>query len=143
EKSFDSYWTPLFGDGSHAGQMCQGDVDWIEPVEDHMRRYRMTYSGLRLVIRQAKAAPSFAGAKQLVRANPTWPMTGPPSSIIRSQVASQPCATPRGGSHVPAAPHHFQRPQHVVVPYGHFAPGHSVVTRMSPGHGAVLAAPGQ
>eukprot|EP00927_Polykrikos_kofoidii_P034571 TRINITY_DN29309_c0_g1_i1.p1 TRINITY_DN29309_c0_g1~~TRINITY_DN29309_c0_g1_i1.p1 ORF type:complete len:346 (-),score=57.02 TRINITY_DN29309_c0_g1_i1:105-1076(-) len=50
-KGFDAYWTPLFGDGSHAGQRCQADVDWIEPADDEERRFRFTYSGLRLVVR--------------------------------------------------------------------------------------------
>jgi len=53
-QGFDAYWTPLFGDGSHAGQRCQADVDWIEAVsqEEHKRKmFRMTYTGLRLVIR--------------------------------------------------------------------------------------------
>merc|ERR1712048_15322 len=49
---FDAFWTPLFGDGSHAGQRCEEDVDWIDPVQDNDSQYRMTYSGLRMVIRQ-------------------------------------------------------------------------------------------
>merc|ERR1711890_185566 len=54
-KGFDAYWTPLFGDGRRAGQKCEEDVDWIEPVEGSEHRYLMTYSGLRLVIRTIKA----------------------------------------------------------------------------------------
>lgn len=61
KRGFDAYWTPLFGDGSFAAQLCEADVDWIEPAgpevlnqqEQQQRRYRMTYSGLRLVIRKA------------------------------------------------------------------------------------------
>lgn len=56
-QGFDAYWTPLFGDGSHAGQLCQADVDWIEPLEPKHegRHFRMTYTGLRLVICQKQA----------------------------------------------------------------------------------------
>lgn len=53
-RGFDAYWTPLFSDGSHAGQRCEADVDWIEAVPSarHKQRvFRMTYTGLRLVIR--------------------------------------------------------------------------------------------
>lgn len=59
-QGFDAYWTPLFGDGSHAGQMCEADVDWIEPVDGDDRQFRMTYSGLRLVIRQRQLASPIA-----------------------------------------------------------------------------------
>lgn len=60
-RGFDAYWTPLFGDGSFAAQLCEADVDWIEPAgqeaphsgQQELRRFRMTYSGLRLVIRKA------------------------------------------------------------------------------------------
>jgi len=61
-QSFDAYWTPLFGDGGHAGSLCQEDVDWIEPVEGSSNRFRMTYSGLRLVMRRP-AAPLGAGER--------------------------------------------------------------------------------
>ena len=53
KRGFDAYWTPLFGDGSFAGQLCEADVDWIEPVGPEDRRFRMTYSGLRLVLRKS------------------------------------------------------------------------------------------
>jgi len=49
---FNAFWTPLFSDGSHAGLLCEEDVDWIDPVENRDNQYRMTYSGLRMVIRQ-------------------------------------------------------------------------------------------
>lgn len=64
KNGFDAYWTTSFGDGSHAGQLCEGDVDWIEEVEEGGRRFRMTYSGLRLVICSpgtAALAPDAAG----------------------------------------------------------------------------------
>lgn len=61
-QSFDAYWTPLFGDGGHAGVLCQEDVDWIEPVDGSSNRFRMTYSGLRLVMRRP-AASQVAGER--------------------------------------------------------------------------------
>lgn len=64
-QGFDAYWTPLFGDGTRAGQLCEADVDWIEPISDDGRRFRMNYSGLRLAIRTqnpiVQAAPTFQG----------------------------------------------------------------------------------
>lgn len=60
KQGFDAYWTPLFGDGSHAGKLCEADVDWIEPIGDEGRSFRMNYSGLRLAIRTQRpvvAAP--------------------------------------------------------------------------------------
>ncbi|CAJ1355496.1 unnamed protein product, partial [Effrenium voratum] len=66
-RGFDAYWTPLFGDGSFAAQLCEADVDWIEPAgpaEEPQRRFRMTYSGLRLVIRKANQSFQATGAKQ-------------------------------------------------------------------------------
>jgi hypothetical protein len=58
---FDAYYTPLFQAGNHEGKLCQADVDWIEPVAGNPRSFRMTYSGLRLLIRsRATSVPSAA-----------------------------------------------------------------------------------
>lgn len=63
-RGFDAYWTPLFGDGSFAAQLCEANVDWIETAgQEDQRRFRMTYSGLRLVIRKANLPTMMSSVK--------------------------------------------------------------------------------
>lgn len=63
KNGFDAYWTPLFGDGSHAGHLCEEDVDWIDPVKQRENQFRMTYSGLRMVIRQRVGPTQLPGRR--------------------------------------------------------------------------------
>eukprot|EP00930_Biecheleria_cincta_P030308 TRINITY_DN2098_c5_g1_i1.p1 TRINITY_DN2098_c5_g1~~TRINITY_DN2098_c5_g1_i1.p1 ORF type:complete len:444 (+),score=83.04 TRINITY_DN2098_c5_g1_i1:126-1334(+) len=80
---FDAYWTTSFGDGSHAGQLCEGDVDWIEEVEQGGRRFRMTYSGLRLVIcaRPTTLSPDGAGGGRGASVASVAPSTQPQAQV--------------------------------------------------------------
>uniref|UniRef100_A0A6T1DUE6 Uncharacterized protein n=1 Tax=Alexandrium monilatum TaxID=311494 RepID=A0A6T1DUE6_9DINO len=77
---YDAYWTPLFGDGSHAGMRCQEDVDWIEPMEDNARRFRMTYSGLRVIICKP--------LQQVLPGLGTSPAAAPPPLVTSTLAAS-------------------------------------------------------
>jgi len=106
---FDAYWTPLFGDGSHAGQCCQADVDWIEPIEDDCKRFRMTYSGLRLLIRakmQAQETSTPSGFGKTERPGPILSARGPPVQRLSS--------APVGVAALPAARDSLCR-QHVAL----------------------------
>jgi hypothetical protein len=59
-EGFDAYYTPLFQAGNYEGRLCQADVDWIEAAAESPKRFRMTYSGLRLLIRSQAPRPSAA-----------------------------------------------------------------------------------
>lgn len=115
KRGFDAFWTPLFGDGSFAAQLCEEDVDWIEKVgaEDPPRRFRMTYSGLRLVIRMKAGASFVSPAGSYAMTFPKQAAAGP--------IAPQMQAVP-GFSRAPVGiPTHVAMPQTVAYPPQMFA----------------------
>lgn len=89
KNGFDAYYTTSFGDGSHAGQLCEEGVDWIEEVEEGGRRFRMTYSGLRLAICSLATASPPDGAGGGRGASMAAPSTQP-----WAQVASMASVAP-------------------------------------------------